>query len=691
VARSIPVARPSGALPVIRCLAIALLSVILVGMPTACTTVQEKVLDRSGCETCHQPLNDQGHAEGLEQAHPWQKLTCIHCHGGDPKTLDQAKAHVAAPKNDGSVLPVQKQLKAGQPIRYIRNLKAGDLDKLHAKRPDYLQFVNPGDLRVADKTCGGKDCHGVTVDHVKRSMMAHTSGEVTVARYRANAQKSPYGAYGAMPLVDPDFNPSLPTTVTSIGRFDPPPLGANPTYGDYQDHYMIKACFRCHTSDFGENKFDGDYRSSGCTSCHMVYADDGRSRSADPTISKLSRPHPRKHRLTNAIPTEQCTHCHYRGARIGPSYQGYRESAAAGHNPEDKEVLGIGLHGNGPSYYITHERDKDKYADDTPADIHFERGMHCIDCHTRHDSHGDGHIYSDTLNQIEIRCEDCHGSLDKDSTITTAGGRPLNHMWRDANGDVWLRGKIDGKKRLVKQIRQVIDKKSPYYNALADKHMGRDANGHSHLDTVECYTCHSDWMPNCYGCHVTLDIGKVAPALTTGKLTPGRPSGRRKWVEVHDLILMQGVRGKIAPAMPAERFFLTVKKTTTDAAGKKKVDYVFKDRPRMRVPGKVGAGGVPGMGARPVNPHTTRRFGRFSNCDYCHLKADKSNEEQVRRAWGYGSDKYVFVDGDGTKWRLDQMITDDHKSVVLSGHDDPHPAVPLSKATIDKMKKVVAP
>jgi len=29
--------------------------------------------------------------------------------------------------------------------------------------------------------------------------------------------------------------------------------------------------------------------------------------------------------------------------------------------------------------------------------------------------------------------------------------------------------------------------------------------GHGKL---ECYTCHSDWAPQCYGCHVKIDYSK---------------------------------------------------------------------------------------------------------------------------------------------------------------------------------------
>jgi hypothetical protein len=43
-------------------------------------------------------------------------------------------------------------------------------------------------------------------------------------------------------------------------------------------------------------------------------------------------------------------------------------------------------------------------------DVHFERGMHCIDCHFLQDVHGDGHIYSTNWDAIEVECEDCHGT-----------------------------------------------------------------------------------------------------------------------------------------------------------------------------------------------------------------------------------------------------------------------------------------
>ncbi|MBL8773730.1 MAG: hypothetical protein JNK30_20260 [Phenylobacterium sp.] len=75
----------------------------------------------------------------------------------------------------------------------------------------------------------------------------------------------------------------------------------------------------------GTNDQPGDYRTSGCGGCHVVYANnrqphasltwapygrDGQSAQVDPTISKEESGHPIKHAFTRAIPTAQCMNCH---------------------------------------------------------------------------------------------------------------------------------------------------------------------------------------------------------------------------------------------------------------------------------------------------------------------------------------------------------------------------------------------
>ena len=83
----------------------------------------------------------------------------------------------------------------------------------------------------------------------------------------------------------------------------------------------------------------GDYRSSGCSACHVVYANDrsptnsgwwskyghqGLSFSEDPTIPKNERGHPIMHQFTRSIPSSQCMNCHmHQGNLFVNPYLGY--------------------------------------------------------------------------------------------------------------------------------------------------------------------------------------------------------------------------------------------------------------------------------------------------------------------------------------------------------------------------------
>ncbi len=75
----------------------------------------------------------------------------------------------------------------------------------------------------------------------------------------------------------------------------------------------------------GTNDQPGDYRHSGCASCHVVYANDrdprhsgpyaafghdGTTQTADPTVPKNESGHPVRHVFTRAVPTSQCMVCH---------------------------------------------------------------------------------------------------------------------------------------------------------------------------------------------------------------------------------------------------------------------------------------------------------------------------------------------------------------------------------------------
>jgi hypothetical protein len=89
----------------------------------------------------------------------------------------------------------------------------------------------------------------------------------------------------------------------------------------------------------GTNDQPGDYRQSGCATCHVVYANDrqprhsltyakfgrdGQTATVDPTIDKAQSGHPIEHAFTRAIPTSQCMSCHMHQPNMFlNSYLGY--------------------------------------------------------------------------------------------------------------------------------------------------------------------------------------------------------------------------------------------------------------------------------------------------------------------------------------------------------------------------------
>src|SRR6185437_3042523 len=89
----------------------------------------------------------------------------------------------------------------------------------------------------------------------------------------------------------------------------------------------------------GTNDHSGDYRASGCTACHVIYANDndpshsaayakfghsGTSFTTDPTIDKNAPGHPIKHTFTRSIPSSQCMICHiHPGTNMVTTYFGF--------------------------------------------------------------------------------------------------------------------------------------------------------------------------------------------------------------------------------------------------------------------------------------------------------------------------------------------------------------------------------
>ena len=77
---------------------------------------------------------------------------CTDCHGGDGTSLKKEEAHVPVPA-DWRVIRGDA-LAEPAPEGFIKDMPPDMLDQLD---PSYLRFINPGDLRVAEQSCG--ECH----------------------------------------------------------------------------------------------------------------------------------------------------------------------------------------------------------------------------------------------------------------------------------------------------------------------------------------------------------------------------------------------------------------------------------------------------------------------------------------------------------------------------------------------------
>ena len=329
-----------------------------------------------GCVVCH---------TGTESMHPGETgdddlgIGCADCHGGDPAAADKKKAHVQPRLKE-----VWKTTANPKELNATENLESDE----------YIRFVNPGDFRAAELSCGTAECHQREVAFAKKSMMTHGGMLWGAALYNNGAfpyKNARFGeAYGRDGEILQVFTNPAPTAdeivkkgilpyllplprweVTQPGNIlrvferggekkglpsdigSPNPdevagrpevklsdrglgtrLRTDPVFLGLQKTRLLDPLL----SHFGTNDNPGDYRSSGCTACHVVYANDrdpkhsgpfakfgnlGRSQTADPTIPKNEPGHPIKHQLTNGIPSSQCMVCHvHPGTNMVTTYYG---------------------------------------------------------------------------------------------------------------------------------------------------------------------------------------------------------------------------------------------------------------------------------------------------------------------------------------------------------------------------------
>jgi len=608
-----------------------------------------------GCVSCH---------EGIEAAHaPYIDAgRCSTCHGGDASRTLKKRAHVLPPEDwaaiRGDALPPA-------PDGFIRDFAP---DQLDATDPAYVRFINPGDIRVLDDTCG--TCHPSHAATMPLSVMATNVGHYWPSLFLAGLQDDREAHFASFEPANLPEDCSVPGSVCEVEVIRPPDEDEAHALFDPADvvfedllefawrHYLSKNCNTCHQGGFPRNNSGGLYRSSGCTSCHMVYDEGGTYQGGDPTLPRGSPPHPKEHILTSAIPTEQCASCHFQGGRIGLMYRGIREGGFRGDAPPNAVAIQRTLYGHAPPYYYTDEDSTNDW-DETPADVHADPdgdgvldGMVCADCHVGSDVHGDGTMWSTSKLQVSIRCEDCHGTV-RDGARPREDGlfygsrreNPLRQLSFDADAErVFLTRRMDGATIEVPQVADILggDEGSVRMHAS----MAPDENGWSHTDSLTCDTCHTPQLLYCIGCHVNLDMRIDQVDYQTGQTTPGLTRGSRKTFTLDHLLLGTAPDGKIQTVHPSQQVQMSV--VGSDEFGGREDEVLLGE---VQEDGSIAGefreahGFAANIGFMPFFQHTVQKEAR--HCEDCH-RQDASDEElaRVRGVYGYGTGEFV-LDGPG--------------------------------------------
>ena len=635
-----------------------------------------------GCLSCHEgierftdgPMQDTIEAMGADYGDPGG---CVICHGGDPGAKTPESAHAGAP---------------------------GELSESGGPA---LFYSDPGSVWIADRTCG--QCHDGYAGRLIKSLMNTEAGKLQGNLWSWGLQADHKVVWGNYDLTDDDgpepavgtdayraymtaFSAShpdqLPSEMKQIGEVDIEAIPDHPNLAGVT--YSRQQCQRCHVGVTGREK-RGDYRGTGCSSCHVPYSNEGLYEGGDPTISRELPGKLLVHRMQatrksevtvgdvtyTGIPTESCNTCHNRGKRIGVSYQGIMEfpygspyDASGSKQPK--------LHTKNYLFIKDDLHHQVESRDGNPRG-----GLLCQDCHTSIDMHGDGNLFGTTLAQVEIECADCHGTPSQfpwelplgygeefqqaigngargltlelpafmgfatvydpaDGYLLTARGNPFGNVVK--RGDKVILHSASGLDFTVPVLKQIAtdDTWRNIESKVAMTSVGK------HMDSLECYACHADWAPQCYGCHITVDYSKgktdidwIANANsrgadgltadneigTNGLTSPGKVSETRSYLRGETPILGVNGEGRVSPMMPGCQVITTV----IDKDG----NTVASNEIWMTPEGK-------GLDHAAVQPHTAGRKAR--SCESCH-----DNPKTL----GYGIEDGRFLRGYDTGFRVD--------------------------------------
>ena len=406
-----------------------------------------------------------------------------------------------------------------------------DIDKFHKIKDMGCASCHGGNIKATSKSLAHKNmvknparlehakifctkCHKDIVNRVNKSIMNTQSGILDTLRYQFKESTTIKKSGGIKDLKN---KPSSKLTLA-------------------EDHFS-KMCAACHINEKEEIFKNISKRGGGCVDCHRVSED-----KSEFTLNGF------KHtKFTTRIKNKTCLKCHNRSNRIGLSYIGEFESEGYNHFKSGKVSNKLDIH---RSFYKL------------PADIHHSSGkLACIDCHTEVGVMGDGKEHLHMEGAVDISCKDCHTpkfiSANKSPlavklaiinakvpiptdmvAVTKRKNTPLYNLQKVDNNITFYR-KSDGRKISLPLLKGAYHK-------------------HSFHKKLDCSTCHSQWIPSCYGCHeVYFKDGKQFDWIKK-RATNGQWLELRSYLRYEDNTLAIGYNKKIMPAAPGCQVVMSV-------------------------------------------------------------------------------------------------------------------------------------
>ncbi len=426
----------------------------------------------------------------------------------------------------------------------------------------------------------------------------------------------------------------------------------------------------------------------------------------------------------------------HRGATAGEGFLAQTGSKAFNESLEHNQFADF--HGHGWMFRAIHKRDRQgRLLDDNDQvidashrdkwkmavhlkDVHLQNGMHCVDCHFSNDVHGNGRLYGEVRNAIEITCVDCHGTYRKKTTLHTSGpaapigGSDLSKMWvkpgksrkkrfYEKGGRIYQRSSLKaGTQWEIPQTVDTINPKSQWYKDNPDagersryaktmrvdgstwgdlppasSDASNDGAGASappdlmlahRMENMECYTCHTSWMTSCFGCHLPMEANQRAPMLHNESLYT-RNYTRYHFQVLRDDVFMLGRDGIVRSGKVSEDGSTTAGKIVPVRSSSAVVvssqnqnrEWVYHQQQT------ISGEGFSGQAFNPHFPHAVSGRGTTKKCSDCHLSQGGDNNAWMAQLLTQGTNfvnffgRYIYV----------ATADDGFEAVAVTEHDEP--------------------